>query len=259
MKRRKLVAILNLVGFIAMVAVNALAVILPINGLDTGEISDLYLDLFTPAGITFSIWGLIYLLLLVYIIFQIKVAWRASKIEPTIVDHIGYWFIISAIANIGWIFAWHYRQVLLSLAIMIVLLITLIIIYIKLDIGKYHPSKTERYMVDMPFSIYLGWISVATIANVTTVLLDIGWTGFGLDFKWWTIIAIILALILGLLVVARRRDVFFGLVVDWAFLGIYIKRSQDAYIIDSIIYTLLGSVCIISIYMIYRIIRGDSY
>ncbi|MDA3845730.1 MAG: tryptophan-rich sensory protein [Vallitaleaceae bacterium] len=259
MKYRKLVAVLNLIAFIAMVTVNALASILPINGLDTGEISNLYPNLFTPAGITFSIWGVIYILLLIYVIYQIKVAWRASKIEPTIVDHISYWFMISSIANIGWILAWHYRNLVLSLIIMVILLISLIVIYIRLDIGKYHPSKTERYMVDMPFSIYLGWISVATIANVVVLLNDTGWSKWGLDDKWWTIIVIIVAVLLAIRYIANRRDVFYGLVIDWALFGIYLERSKDVIIIDEVIYVLLGGIFIISVYMIYRIIRGDAY
>lgn len=259
MLRRKIMAILNLIAFLGMVTVNALANILPINGVNTGAISDSYPNLFVPTGMTFLIWGLIYLLLAIYIVYQLKESWRASKIEPTVVEHVGPLFFLSCCANIGWILAWHYGEVLYSLGIMAALFLFLLIIYIKLDIGKYHPAKNEVYLVEMPFSIYFGWISVALVANVTAYLVSINWDRFGIDEQWWTIGVIGVVTILALVMIAKRRDVFYGLVIDWALLGIFLKRNADIPKLEPLVYTLIGGMAIITIYMLYKVIRGDTY
>ena len=169
---------LNTVFFVLMVLVNALANILPIGGVNTGQVSDSYPNLFAPAGITFTVWGVIYVLLALFILYQ----WGAFKgksgagMEAAL--RIGPYFILSSAANIAWIFSWHYNIIPLSLALMIVILVTLIRAYQKINAGAL--SFKEKIFVRLPFSIYFGWITVATIANVTTLLVYLGWGGFGI-------------------------------------------------------------------------------
>lgn len=230
----KILSILNIFSFIAMVSINALANILPINGVKTGQLSNLYPNLFTPAGITFSIWGVIYLLLLIFIIYQAK-----NKKEK-FVEEIGAYFIISCILNGSWIFAWHYKLVLLSVVIMLLLLLSLILIYTRLGIGKKQVSKKVKYMVNMPFSIYLGWITVATIANITALLVNLKWNGFGLNPVVWTIVVITVGTLITLVMIWSRRDIFYSITVLWAFLGIIIKRmgvplGTSTYIIVNVV------------------------
>ena len=179
--------ILNILGFTGTILINALANILPINGKNTGELSDLYPNLFVPVGLTFSIWGIIYLMLLAFTIFQTKNIFRKDNENSYFIEKINYFFFISCIANTAWIFAWHFQQISLSLIIMFILLISLIIIYKKLEIGITSRSKMEKYLVHLPFSIYLGWISIAAIANISVFLVNIKWNRFGLSEVFWTI------------------------------------------------------------------------
>src|SRR4030066_1943707 len=165
-------ALLNLIGLLAVIAVNAMATLLPLNNITTGELSDKYPNLFVPAGITFSIWGVIYLLLILFIIYQFIVAFRKSTEERGIFEKIGILFFLSCGFNIAWILAWHYELVWLSLIIMVLLLLSLIFIYIRLGTGRTGIKNYEKVFVNIPFSIYLGWITILTIANVTAYLVN---------------------------------------------------------------------------------------
>lgn len=222
--KRRTLGILNLMVFVVMVAVNALANILPIGGVNTGEVSDAYPNLFAPAAITFSIWGLIYFLLLLFVLYSIgafgkKGGFAASRSASMP-------FIISSLANIAWIFSWHYRIIPLSLALMLVILISLMTAYVRIQ--KQSLSTAEKCFVRLPFSIYFGWITVATIANVTTFLVDIGWNGFGIAETAWMGVALIAALVIGAVTTLRYHDWAYGLVILWAFAGIYIKHISAA-------------------------------
>ena len=206
--------------YIAMVAVNFAANGLPINNRSTGAISDAYPNLFAPAGPAFSIWGLIYLLLGGYVVYQFV---KKDPSTEALLRKINPIFITTSLANIIWIFAWHYDYIGLSVLIMAVLLVSLIKIADILRAEQF--TTLERLFVWTPFSIYFGWITVATIANISVFLVSIGWTGFGIaDFVWTSIILIIGALI-G--IVRMRRDnnnVAYGLVFVWAYLWILFKH-----------------------------------
>jgi len=217
-------SIVNLLGFLGTVVVNALATILPINNKTTGELSDLYPNLFTPAGLTFAIWGLIYVLLAIFVIYQLIPSVRRDAQKVDFVQRIGPLFFISCIANIGWIFAWHYEIVPLSLALMLILFGSLLAIYMRLNIGKSEAPKTEKYLVHLPFSVYLGWITIATIANATALLVNINWNAWGLGEQFWAVAVIIVGIAIALSVLFTRKDIFYCLVVDWALLGILLKR-----------------------------------
>lgn len=225
MKNPKTLAILNLLGFILTITLNGLANALPINGKTTGELSDMYPNLFVPAGITFSIWGVIYLLLLVFIIYQLIESFRESA-TTTAIKAIGPWFFISSLANAAWILAWHFVLPGLSLGIMLILLISLIKIYLNLEAVEDEIPEKQQYLIYPFFSIYLGWITVATIANVTTVLVDLGWQGGVMGESSWTIVMIAIAIGMGLYFLVFKRNFPYTLVIVWALYGIYLKRSS---------------------------------
>ncbi|MFA9377252.1 MAG: hypothetical protein ACERKZ_10935 [Lachnotalea sp.] len=210
------------VSYIIMVITNLLADALPINGKGTGEISDSYQNLFAPAGITFTIWGLIYLLLLVYSINQLIHHKRESVIEQQSFNTVGILFSISSIANTIWIFAWHYNEIWLSLILMLVILICLV--KINLIIRDKDYSGIEKYTVKLPFTVYLGWITIATIANVTTFLVSINWNRLSLSEVFWTNLIIIVGAIIGFICVIFYKSLAYGCVLIWAFMGIVLKH-----------------------------------
>jgi len=205
---------ITLLFFGAMVYMNYLANSLPINGKTTGQLSDAYPNLFVPSGITFAIWGIIYLLLAVYCVVQFLPASKEMAVR------IGWLFIISCVFNGLWIVAWHYQKLPLSLLIMIGLLITLIMINFQL-------KDLPMGVLKAAFGIYLGWICIATIANVTALLVNTGWGGMGLSQEVWTIIMIAIGTLIVSLTVMKIDNPFIGLSVVWAFTGIIIKRSAD--------------------------------
>ncbi len=216
----------NGIAFLAMVAVNTLAVLLPINGVTPGEVSDAYPNLFAPAAVTFSIWSVIYLMLLLFTLYQTGLFTRRTPEAPAAVERIGPLFILSSVLNAAWIFCWHYGNIPLSLICMAGLLITLILIHKR--IGKEKLSQLECTFVRIPFSVYFGWITVASIANVTTLLVSLGWNGFGLSETFWTIAVLIIGMVIGLSVILPNRDAAYGLAMAWAYLGIVIKHNSAA-------------------------------
>jgi len=227
-QQRVLLSTANLIGFIGMVVVNALANAIPLGGKTTGELSDQYPNLFVPAGITFSIWGVIYLALAVYVACGLSVAFRKNASEDSFVERIGVLFLVTCLANAGWIFAWQYEVLPLSLVLMVVLLVTLIALYLRLEIGGQRASAGVRYLVHLPVSLYLGWITVATIANVTALLVAYRWNAFGVSEQVWAIVMIAVGVVLTAIMLLSRGDIFYSLVVDWALLGIFLKRTVDA-------------------------------
>lgn len=234
-------AIANIVWFIAVIVVNYLATSLPIWWMSTWELSDLYPNLFTPAGLTFSIWGLIYLALTWFVVRQIVDLYKKQSVWIT--KKIWIWFLLSCVMNIGWIFAWHYKLVWLSVVIMILFLIVLIVIGNKVLIWKKLWNRWDKLLVQVPFSLYLWWISVATIANISTRLVNIWRNMRWMSDIFWTIVVIIVAALLALIALYKKYNIIFALVVIWAFIGIIIKRiNVDPVYAKSIIWTL--GVCI---------------
>ncbi len=215
---RQIIVLLVTIGTIV---VNGLAVSLPLNGKSTGEISDSFPVLFTPAGYVFSIWSLIYAGLIAYSIYQVLPAQR----ENPRLRSIGWLYVVSGIANSVWIFLWHYEQFALTVVVMLVLLISLILIYLRLAPSRRSVSRAELWTTHIPFSVYLGWITVATVANVTTLLYFLGWNGGGIAPELWAIIMIGVATLLGLIFALREKDVAYVAVLVWAFIGIYVKQS----------------------------------
>lgn len=210
----------NIAAVIATIAINGLANALPLNGQLTGEISDRFKVFFVPAGYVFSIWGLIYLGLIAFAVYQ---ALPAQRDNPRL-QSVGYLFVLSCIANVGWLFAWHYEQFVLAMLLMITLLLLLIACYLRLEIGRGQVRGGERWLVQVPFSIYLGWITVATIANATSLLDYLRWNGWGIAPAIWAIIMLAVAAVVTAAVWFTRRDGAYALVIIWAFIGIAVKH-----------------------------------
>ena len=251
---------LNFIGFLAVVIVNALAVILPINNRSTKELSDKYPNLFVPAGITFSIWGIIYILLLLFIVYQFVVAFKKNSNEKGIFEKIGIVFFISCILNVAWIFAWHYEIIWLSLIIMVLLLISLISIYVSLGTGRSGIRNSEKILVNIPFSVYLGWITIATIANATAFLVKINWNKFGISDQLWTIIVIAVGVIITLITLFSRNDIFYCFVVIWALAGIILKRMADNSMPDQlVIIASIAGISLIGLGIILQLIKKKIY
>jgi hypothetical protein len=201
--------------------VNTLANTLPINGQNTGEISDRFNVYFVPAGYVFSIWGLIYVGLMAYAIYQALPAQRSNpRLRST-----GWWVSLGGLANIAWIFLWHYNHFTMTLVAMLILLGTLIITYLNLGIGRSKASAAETWMARIPFSIYLGWITVATVANITDVLDFVKWNRFGIAPEIWMGVVLLAVLIITTLMNFTRRDIAYSLVILWALVGIAIKQA----------------------------------
>lgn len=210
------------VAYVAMVAVNFLANGLPINNRSTGAISDAYPNLFAPAGLTFSIWGLIYLLLGGYVVYLFV---KKDKKTEEIIKKINPLFIVTSLANILWIFAWHYDYIGLSVLIMTVLLFLLIKIADILRTGRF--SSLEKLFIWAPFSVYFGWITVAAIANITVFLVSIGWNRFGIADFVWTSIILLVGAVIGILRILKDKNIAYGLVFVWAYFGILFKHLSD--------------------------------
>jgi hypothetical protein len=212
------------ITILATIMINVLANALPLNGLNTGEISDRFQVYFVPAGYVFSIWGLIYVGLIAYAIFQALPSQRHNpRLRAT-----GWWIALGGLANSAWIFLWHYEQFSLTILAMLVLLATLIVTYLRLGIGRTTVSTAEKWAVRVPFSIYLGWITVATVANVTSVLDYLKWDGFGIAPETWMMIVLLAVLVIATLMNFTRRDIAYTLVILWALAGISIKHAAIA-------------------------------
>ena len=214
--------VVNVLAVVAVIVVNWLANALPLNGLTQGEISDRFDVFFVPAGYAFSIWGLIYLGLIAFAVYQALPAQR----ENARLRRVGYLFALSCLANISWLFLWHYEVFVLTLVAMLALLLLLIGVYLRLDIGRAQVGGVERWLVDVPFSVYLGWITVATIANVTVVLDYLGWNGWGISPQAWTVIMLFAGLVIATAMSLTRADVAYSLVLIWAYVGIAVKHGD---------------------------------
>jgi hypothetical protein len=220
---RNLFRWLNIVAFAGVLAVNYLANALPLGGKTSAEISDAHPTLVTPAGYVFAIWGLIYLLTAGFVIYQALPAGQRSRLVP----HTDGWFLLSCLGNISWLFLWHYEYIPYSLIAMAVLLLSLIMLYTGIQREAKWPTLTERILVLLPFSVYLGWICVATIVNVSVVLKDAQIPLFQTGEALWAAAVLAVAVILALVTGGRNRDYALMLVFIWAFLGIAVEQKDN--------------------------------
>jgi len=224
MNRNLIRQVINVLAVLATLVVNSLANALPLNGKMTGAISDQFKVFFVPAGYVFAIWGVIYVGLIAFAIYQSLPTQR----ENSRLQRIGYWFALSCAANIAWLFLWHYEVFLLTIIMMLAILLSLIVIYLRLDIDHRQANSVEKWCVNIPFSVYLGWITVATIANATDVLDLIKWNGWGLAPELWAIILMVVGVGLAAVMSFTRGDISYQLVLVWAFSGIAVKHAATS-------------------------------
>jgi tryptophan-rich sensory protein len=244
MKNSIFLPLIAAILFVAMITVNVLANALPINGLDTGEVSDRYPSLFTPSGITFSIWSVIYFFLggCVVVMWTDRTNAFIRKLLPL--------FCASCILNISWILAWHYLLPGLSVVIMLALLFVLIIIFITLTRTE-ALDKPKKIWVRFPFTIYLAWISVATIANISAYLVSLGWDGSPLSEQTWAVIMMFIAAALAFYVTITYEAYWYSAVVIWALIGIFLKRQGSEF--EFIVYTSIALAVVLAVNVFYRI------
>jgi hypothetical protein len=219
MERISRLSFINLCATIITIVINGLSNTSILGAKNVGEISDSYPTLFTPPGYVFSIWGVIYTLLLVFTIYQIL---PKQQHEPFL-NKISYFYMISSLANSMWILLWVNEHIALSTIAMFTLLLSLITVYLRLEIGK-KASMREKLMVHLPFSVYLGWITVASIGNVAVTFVALKWDGWGIGDLSWTLLMIVITVLLTLTVIITRKDVGYSLVIAWALVGIMVKH-----------------------------------
>jgi hypothetical protein len=229
MKKITINQIITIFATLLTITVNGLANALPLNGQGTGEISDRFAIYFVPAGYVFSIWGLIYLGLIAFTVYQAFPAQRENELLKKIYP--AYW--IGSLANTAWIFLWHYEFFPLTLAAMLTILATLLYIQTQLSKVRSQMDRCQKWYVQYPFSIYLGWISVATIANLSQVLFYINWESWGIAPAIWAVIMLAVATLLGLLMAWRENDIPYPLVLVWAFVGIAVSQADTALVATS--------------------------
>jgi translocator protein len=223
MIRSDIRAYINIGALALVLFFNFLSNALPLNGLTQGDLSELYPVLLTPATYVFSIWGLIYIGLIAFIIYQALPGYR----ENPLVKAVGILFAVNALLNIIWLFVWHYQKVGWSMIFMLLILASLVFIYMR--IGAVTTEKTiyDRLLVKYPFSLYLGWISAATLVNFNVLLYSAGWLGTGTGGVLFTMLMIIVAGLVALAVFYLRQDYVFAAVFVWALIGIGIRHAGD--------------------------------
>ena len=212
-----------LLATLATIAFNGISQSLPIGGRTSADISNTYATYFTPANYAFAIWGVIYLLLFAYSVYQ---ALPSQRTNPN-ARRIGWLYVLSCVLNCLWITLFQYDQILISLIVIVGLLLSLIGIYLRLNVGRANVSRADRWLLQLPFSVYLGWLSVATIANVAVLGVAQNWGDlFGIAAPTWAAIMLGVATVVGLLMAITRRDVGYIAVFVWAFLAIVNKQSE---------------------------------
>jgi hypothetical protein len=233
------------------ISVNALANILPINGIQTGDVSDKYFTLFTPAGYVFIIWSVIYIGILSYMVYQ---ALPSQRTNPRL-RAIGWWYVAGNLANTIWIFFWHYEQLLITVGLIVVLLVCLVMAYLRLAAARQQKglvSRGEFWTTHVPFSIYTAWVTVATVANTSSLLVSTGWDGSPLSPAVWTVALLLVATGIGLFFLSRWRDVAYVGVLVWAFIGIAVNQSDVALVS----WTAAGLAGVLAVLAVGALLRG---
>jgi len=259
MKRVRNLAILNLVFFIVAFIVSQMSQFNLIGGNTMGDVSAKYESVFTPAGITFAIWGVIYIGLFAFTIYHLIQAHKNDLHAEAnqVVQKIGYYFVANNLATTAWVFAWLYEYIALALVLMIIQLYTLIKIHIKLKIYDPQKSVASKLFTQVPLSLYFAWICIATIANASSFFVYINWDGGGINASAWAIILIVIATLLSVFIISFRQNPYFGLVVLWALYGIHLKRTAiDEILYQDVIKTVWLCFAILSILVLFKIISN---
>ncbi|MBA3871027.1 MAG: tryptophan-rich sensory protein [Anaerolineae bacterium] len=241
---------INIVALVFVLVMNGLSEAIPLNGQTSAQISNRLPIFFVPANYVFGVWGVIYTLLIVFVIYQAL----PSQRENPYLRKIGYWFALTCVANGVWLVLFHYNQFALSMVAMLILLAALIVIYTRIEIGRGAVSNATRWCIQIPFSTYLGWITVATVANAAYVLYDAKWNGFGISGEVWAAIMLVVATVITLTIIVNRRDVAYTAVLLWALVGIVIKQSAAPLVAGT-----AGVVAVVILLtLIWRLVKGQG-
>lgn len=223
MNRDRVRQIANVIALVATLLMNWLANALPLNGMTQADIADQFEVLFMPAGYAFAIWGVIYAGLIAYVVYQ---ALPSQRDNPRL-RRIGWWFVGSCVANIAWLFVWHYALWGLSVLFMAAILVTLGVIARRRYRARAQASTLERWTVDVPLSLYVGWITVATVVNVTVALDVAGWGGWGLSPTLWTIVVLIVTEVLAAINSFTQADIAYQAALIWAVAAVAVMQEQN--------------------------------
>ena len=251
----KKLAVLNLLSVVIVIGVNYISQALRLNNTTIGELSAEYDNLFTPASYAFVIWGIIFIGLFAYAIFQVRRAFFSTK-ESDFIQQTGYWFITTNLLNAAWVFAFVYDFTGLSVLIMFGILFSLIKIILNTNMERWDAPIATIAFAWWPMCIYSGWIAVATIANISAYLSKLGWDGIPLSEIGWTIIMIGIAVILNLVIIWKRNMREFALVGIWALFAIYIRHKDS---LETIAYSaLIGSLILLVAISIHGFKNRDT-
>ena len=248
--------IINIIAVVFTIVMNALANIVPFNGVNTGAVADSFPNYFTPPGYVFSIWGAIYILLFIFAFYQAK----KSQVNEAYLGKIGYLYLIGAILNVAWLILFHYSYgntplLVWSEFLIVGFLVVLLLTYVRLGIGIKEVPLKQKLAIHLPTSVYVGWISLATIAN-TAALLNTYLT-IAVDVQvLWTALVLVVALLLSTLMIVLRRDIAYGLVVIWASVGIASKWVSIPLIFNTAI---IVAVVVALLILIVPIIRKKNW
>ncbi len=242
-------SIIYIESYVFMIVINTLSILLPFGGQTVAQVSQNYESLFTPSPYAFSIWGLIYLLLLGFIIFQAQ----PKNQDSEALAQIGWLFPLSCLLNSLWLIAWQNEWLPLSVYIIISLLITLIMIYTRLQSITLSPKET--LFVRLPFSIYTAWVSVAVVANISAYLAAVGFDGFGLSDTYWACIMIVAVTFLGIAILYQYQDIAFVLVLVWALIAVANRQADSSAIV---ITTWMSVIAIVIIALLVNIFMGKK-
>jgi hypothetical protein len=234
-------------AILAAFTINVLSNIVPLKGQSIGDISNsVFRDvLIIPANYAFAIWGVIYLGLISFAIYQ---ALPQQQADPRL-RRGGYWMVVASLSQIVWVFLFQLGSFALSVVAMLGILGSLIVLYLQLGIGRVRDSRRQRWWVDVPISIYLGWISVATIVNIASTLDYINWGGFGLSGELWTILMLAIAGAIAAIVGLQRGDLAFNAVFIWAFVAIAVRHGDRL----AIVATALGEAIALALILLWDI------
>jgi hypothetical protein len=259
MKKIRILSILNLLALLVHISISYFIQFRLIRDQGVGQVSDKYDSLFTPAGTTFAIWGLIYTALLFFCIYHVRMAYKHSvnHAANNAIHRTGVWFILNNAGAVVWLLVWTKEMIAASVILIFFQLIALIVINLRLGIHDSHSSVASKIFTQFPLSIYFAWLTIATIANTSIYLVALGWNGLGFNYTAieWTRIMIGVAVFLTVITVFARRNVFFGLVIMWALYGIILKRqSVDAVMYTTLIKTARIGLAIVAVSCIFQFI-----
>lgn len=246
----------NILSVSTVLAFNTISQVLPLNNQTNADIANRFSsNLYFPANYAFSIWGIIYSFLLAFTVYQ---ALPSQRQNPHL-KKLGYLFVLTSIFNILWLTCFHYNAFALSMAMMLGLLITLLRIYLVLDIGGKAVSRATKWLIHVPFSLYLGWITAATVANASYVILDVRGGNIFLEGDTaWAVIMLIITGVLGVAMTLMRRDYAYGLVVIWAVWAINVRHAEAFPSIGLVSVAVCGLVAVALAFTVLKSFRGDG-